>query len=142
MCRITGYSAEELTGRRFTEITHPDDVAADVTAIERALAGDDSIYRGEKRYLRPDDSVVWVSIHTSLVRDTAGEPLYAISQVETSAFARQPRSSSRAARPTTRSPAWRTAMCCASGSRRRWTASATTAGRAPCCSATSTASRT
>jgi len=82
MCRITGYTAAELTGRRFIDITHPDDAAASVAAMERALAGESTVYRTEKRYVRADGSAVWVWINTSVVRDTGGEPLYAISQVE------------------------------------------------------------
>jgi len=82
MCRITGYTAPELTGRRFLDITHPDDAAASEAAMERSLAGEDAVYRTEKRYVRADGSPVWVWVNTSVVRDASGEPLYAISQVE------------------------------------------------------------
>jgi diguanylate cyclase (GGDEF)-like protein/PAS domain S-box-containing protein len=82
MSRITGYPAEQLTGRPFADITHPDDVEAGLAAMELALVGDPGVYRAEKRYIRADGSTVWVSINTSVVRDAAGEPIYAISQVE------------------------------------------------------------
>jgi diguanylate cyclase (GGDEF)-like protein/PAS domain S-box-containing protein len=82
MCRITGYSERELVGRTFAEITYGEDVEACIGAMERALAGDSGIFRAEKRYIRGDGSIVWASINTSVVRDAAGEALYAISQVE------------------------------------------------------------
>ena len=82
MCSILGYSPEELLARTFQDITHPDDLDADVALVEGVLAGIQPGYRLEKRYLRPDGSIVWASLSVSLVRDASGEPLHFVSQVE------------------------------------------------------------
>jgi PAS domain S-box-containing protein len=60
LCTITGYSAFELTGTTFTQITHPDDVPADYETMRVLLDGGVRSSVDEKRYLRPDGSVVWV----------------------------------------------------------------------------------
>ena len=50
--------------------------------VARRLAGEIATYTMEKRYLRPEGSLVWVSLTVSLVRDPAGAPLHFVSVVE------------------------------------------------------------
>ncbi|QUT08368.1 diguanylate cyclase [Sphingobium phenoxybenzoativorans] len=80
--RITGYSREELLKDGFQKITHPDDIDADLIHFRRLLKGDIDRYVMEKRYLRPDGSVVWVNLTVALVRDAAGEPDFCVSVIE------------------------------------------------------------
>jgi len=82
MCRTLGYSADQLIGRPYADITHPDDRDKDDTAMAQALAGRKDVHRVEKRYLRSDGEWVWVSLSTSVVRDGAGQALYGITQFE------------------------------------------------------------
>jgi PAS domain S-box-containing protein len=75
-CDLVGYPRHELIGLRIQDITHPDDVARNVDVMERAKAGDgDGHYHIEKRYVRKDGSVVWVTVSNTVVRDPGGEPL-------------------------------------------------------------------
>ena len=68
------HEALQLIGRSYADITHPDDVAADRAALAKLLSGDgDSLIR-EKRYLRPDGTVVWCRINVTVVRDATGRP--------------------------------------------------------------------
>jgi PAS domain S-box-containing protein len=73
---MLGYTAEELQSRRWQEITHPDDVAANEAAIAPLLAGEQDSARFTKRYLRTDGSILWADVSTTLRRDEQGEPLY------------------------------------------------------------------
>jgi diguanylate cyclase (GGDEF)-like protein/PAS domain S-box-containing protein len=82
MCRMLGYSRRELEDRRIEDITHPDHHDADVDVIGRAVRGEIDGYELEKRYVRADGQPVWVSLHTSVVRDTSGTALFGISQFE------------------------------------------------------------
>lgn len=82
LCSITGYSENELLQRTFQDITHPDDLEADLAYVEQLLAGTLSTYTMEKRYLRKDQSILWVKLTVSLVRQEKGEPKYFISVVE------------------------------------------------------------
>ena len=81
-CEILGYSREELRGRTFIDITHPDDREAALAGRRKLLAGEISSWSSEKRYIRKDGVTVWAKLSVSLVRDQHNEPQYFISVVE------------------------------------------------------------
>ncbi|MBD2438938.1 PAS domain S-box protein [Nostoc sp. FACHB-110] len=81
-CEIAGYSELELMTLRFQDITHPDDLAADLEQLEMLLAGQITTYAIEKRYIRKDGIAVWINLTVSLVHDTLGAPQYFISVIE------------------------------------------------------------
>jgi len=80
--RMLGYSREELRGMVFTEVTHPDDVAADWTLFAALVAGRRDSYQMEKRYLHNEGHIVWGNLTVSLVRDASGTPQFTIGMVE------------------------------------------------------------
>jgi len=82
VCRLTGYAEEELRGLTFQQITHPDDLYADLAHLERLLEGSEDAYEMEKRYVRRDGEVVWILLTASLVRDADGHPLHFVSQLQ------------------------------------------------------------
>ena len=82
LAQITGYEETDLLERTFQEITHPEDVDADVEQMEQVLRGETTAYSMEKRYLRGDGSIVWVKLSVSLIRSPDGAPLHFVSQVE------------------------------------------------------------
>ncbi|HEX8919585.1 MAG TPA: EAL domain-containing protein [Chloroflexota bacterium] len=79
---LYGYSWEELSCLHFNDITHPDDVDADLRQFDRLRAGEISSYAMEKRFVRKDGSVVWANLTVSLVRDDEGAPQYTMAVVE------------------------------------------------------------
>ena len=82
LCEIVGYEREELLEITFQDITHPDDLDADLEQARQLLDGQIETYSMEKRYLKKDGSVVWINLTGSLVREAAGEPAYYIAVVE------------------------------------------------------------
>jgi two-component system cell cycle sensor histidine kinase/response regulator CckA len=74
LCLITGYSAEELLTRRFSDITHPDDRERDWTLFERMVTTGSSDYQTEKRYVRKDGAIVWANVNVTILRDATGAP--------------------------------------------------------------------
>src|SRR5918999_5296968 len=50
LCRLVGYTRDELLARTFQDITHPDDLEADLRFVRRMLAGEIETYQMEKRY--------------------------------------------------------------------------------------------
>jgi PAS domain S-box-containing protein len=81
LCSIIGYTREELLTLTVMNVTHPDDRAADMQAAEQLIAGTLHTFVAEKRYIRRDRSVVWVSVTVSLMRTPDGQPDYYISFV-------------------------------------------------------------
>jgi diguanylate cyclase (GGDEF)-like protein/PAS domain S-box-containing protein len=82
LCRLLGYTREELTARTFHDITHPDHLAEDVALVESLLAGEAESYKLEKVYLTRDGREVWAQLSVALARDEHGEPQYFISMIE------------------------------------------------------------
>ncbi|WP_413624972.1 EAL domain-containing protein [Luteibacter sp. Lutesp34] len=82
LCAMLGYDEQALMRTSFQDVTHPDDLAADLGHVEKLLSGDRLSYQMEKRYLHRDGHVVHVQLSVSLVRDEVGGPLYFISQVQ------------------------------------------------------------
>ena len=82
LCEILGYTAEELIGRKVKDLSHPEDRDAADRARAEVLAGGIESARLEKRYLRKDGAVVWLSLAIAIERDAAGRPLYAISVLD------------------------------------------------------------
>jgi PAS domain S-box-containing protein len=77
-CAIVGYSREEMTGRTFQSITHPQDVAPDLDLTRRMIAGDIREFKREKRYFRKDGSIVWVKLTASATWRPGEKPGYHI----------------------------------------------------------------
>ncbi len=68
MCEIVGRSREELLQLSWPDITHPQDLAADFAEVDRIMRGESDGYRLDKRYLRPDKSVVYAAVNVRCVR--------------------------------------------------------------------------
>ncbi|HEX2851916.1 MAG TPA: ATP-binding protein [Opitutaceae bacterium] len=71
-CAMVRRPHAELLGLRITDIVHPDDQAASISRRNMLKSGHASRSVIEKRYLRPDSSVVWVQDHLSIIRDPFG----------------------------------------------------------------------
>ncbi len=61
-CDIAGYSQEEMLDLTFQDITHPDDLQADLDHMQQLLAGRVSSFQMEKRYLQKNGQVIWVHL--------------------------------------------------------------------------------
>ncbi len=82
VCSMTGYSAQELRRLRFQDITHRDDLIADLDQVSQLVEGRISSYQMEKRYIHRQGHVIWALLAVSLVRDADGKPLYFIAQIK------------------------------------------------------------
>ena len=74
-CDITGYAEEEMIGRSFASITHPDDVVRKQELNQQLIAGRISDFIVEKRYLCKNGAVAWVENSVSAIRDESGAAL-------------------------------------------------------------------
>jgi len=82
LCRILGYAREELAGLSWPELTHPDDLAADVAQFDRVMAGEQDGYVLEKRLIRKDGRAVWCTMATQCVRAADGSVEFFVGLVQ------------------------------------------------------------
>ena len=81
-CEITGYSAEELLTKSYIGLTHPQDRKRDLKEIARVIRGKTDAWSIEKRCVRKDGRVIWVSVHGFALRDPAGRAVKIMAMVE------------------------------------------------------------
>ena len=79
---MLGYAAQELTGMRVRDVTHPDDRRQSVNIVDRGLRYNEEEVEVFKRYLRRDGTVMWAVLTTTLKRDKNGEPTHFLSFIE------------------------------------------------------------
>ncbi|HEV2762797.1 MAG TPA: diguanylate cyclase, partial [Pyrinomonadaceae bacterium] len=69
LCKIVGYSEQEMLSTDFLTITHPDDLGTALASIRQLLKGQIPTYQMEKRYIHKEGHEVWVNWSVSLARD-------------------------------------------------------------------------
>lgn len=82
LCKMLGYSEEELLRKPVPEVTHPEDMEAAYRDRSRLLAGEVTSYQAERRYFHKLGHVVWAQLDVSLVRAPDGTPLYLVTQLQ------------------------------------------------------------
>jgi len=82
LCEIVGYSEAELLALTFQDISHPDDLEADLQKLGQVLAGEILTYQMEKRYFHKDGHAIWAKLSVSLIRDERGTPLHFVAHIE------------------------------------------------------------
>ena len=70
LCKLVGYSEQELRATTFQKLTHPDDLRQVQSYIQRVLEGFIQSHEQEKRYVHQDGRTVWVLWHVSLLKDS------------------------------------------------------------------------
>ena len=80
-CEILGRPKEQLVDRSWDEYHHPDEREL-MMSLRAQGAGSNATYNDERRYLRPDGTIVWVEMHIAVVRDEAGEAQYYLAQFQ------------------------------------------------------------
>ena len=78
---LVGRQADDILGKRITELAHPEDAAADELAFKRMTSGGLPVRR-QKRYLRPDGNVAVANVTAAIVRDSSGAPMYVLTVVQ------------------------------------------------------------
>ena len=82
LCEILGYSRAEMTRMSWEQMTHPDDLAADIRQFERIVRGESDGYLIDKRFVRKDGTTVSTSLDIKCVRLPDGSPDYLVATVQ------------------------------------------------------------
>lgn len=70
--RMLGYGPDELAQMNWKDITYEDDQDAEHQLAAQCHAGHRNSYQLEKRYVRKDQSIIWVNVVVTLIRDSQG----------------------------------------------------------------------
>jgi PAS domain S-box-containing protein len=80
--QMLGYTEQELNSLTPLDVTHPEDVDANVQLSQQLFRGDIPYFNLEKRYIKKSGEIVWGNLTASVIRGETGEPLYSIAMVE------------------------------------------------------------
>jgi PAS domain S-box-containing protein len=79
---MSGYTQEDLIGRHFRDLTHPEDRELSGPSVKRLLAGEIPSFTLEKRYLRKDGQPFWAQATTAAIQGPDGKIAFALGIVE------------------------------------------------------------
>jgi diguanylate cyclase (GGDEF)-like protein/PAS domain S-box-containing protein len=82
LCKLFGYSDQELLSTNFQSIIHPDDLGANLAELYQMAEAKVVTTTCEKRYLHKSGQVVWATVSTSSVFDEHGQPMHFIVQAQ------------------------------------------------------------
>jgi PAS domain S-box-containing protein len=80
--QMLGYSDSELAAATFTDLTHPEDIEADLDQFQDLVEGNISRFGMEKRLIKKNGDLVWTNLTVTLIRDLDGTPLYSMGAIE------------------------------------------------------------
>jgi PAS domain S-box-containing protein len=82
LCRILGYSREELLGADCTFVVHPEELDQDRECTRQMLSGHMATCERERRYVHKNGHTVLTQLNASVIRDDEGKPHYLVSQIQ------------------------------------------------------------
>ncbi len=82
LCRLFGYTEEELIGLPIQELSHLDDVETYGELCEQTLRDERESSQKESRYVHKDGSMIWGFVQVSFVRDTEAYPNLVVVQIQ------------------------------------------------------------
>lgn len=74
LCRLLGYTEQELLQKTHLDVIHIEDLEAAAVARAQVISGKAKPRIIERRYLHKDGSVVWAQLSGVVVRDASGAP--------------------------------------------------------------------
>ncbi|MBW4494465.1 MAG: PAS domain S-box protein [Oscillatoria princeps RMCB-10] len=82
LCDMLGYSRQELAQVTWPEITHPQDLEADLQQFNRVLAGESEGYSMDKRFVGKNGQLILASITVQCVRSPSGSVDYFLAVIQ------------------------------------------------------------
>ena len=82
LCEMLGYSAEDLSGKTWAELTYPKDLDAEVAQFNRLLSGEINEFEMDKRFVRNNGEIVYTHLAVRAVRNPDSTIDYLVILVE------------------------------------------------------------
>ena len=81
LCQLLGRPAEEILGRHLDAFIHPDGQDSALSRFAELVSCETSEQESEVCLTRPDGTLVWTLLHTTVLRNEAGEPTQVFTQM-------------------------------------------------------------
>jgi PAS domain S-box-containing protein len=81
-CDMLGYSREKLLTMTFSDVTYPDDRQMDRQRFEHMYEGITDTFHSEKRYVRANGEIIWVTVDATLIPGESGGESFSIGVVK------------------------------------------------------------
>ena len=81
-CKMLGYKEEELTGKSFLDVTHPDDIRTSIKEEKKLFEYKSPQIQIEKRFITKESKTIWCRVTATIVKNAGELPEYALSIVE------------------------------------------------------------
>jgi len=82
ICRMLGFTEDELVGRALEEITYPEDLEKTGILLRQVLAGDIPLFQIEKRCIRENGDILWTNLTATALRSQNGDVVCTLCMVE------------------------------------------------------------
>jgi PAS domain S-box-containing protein len=81
LCKMLGYSREELAQLTWSELTHFDDLDADLELFNEVIIGRRESYQIDKRFIRKDGTALYTTLFVSCHRNADGTVRYLLASL-------------------------------------------------------------
>ncbi|HLO52458.1 MAG TPA: PAS domain S-box protein [Kamptonema sp.] len=81
LCKLLGYSHEELVEKSWTSLIHPDDINSNLEQLSLVLAGESEGWVADQKLLQKNGEVVYTRVSSQPVRNSLGKVDYLIKVV-------------------------------------------------------------
>src|SRR5260370_9734153 len=75
LCRLLGYSEEELLQKTHLDVVHLEDLEATAVARAQVISAEAKSRVASRRYIHKDGSTIWANAAATVVRDSTVAPL-------------------------------------------------------------------
>ncbi len=80
--KMIGYTRAELESLTWAQLTHPDDLQADLELFERLISGEIENYSSEKRFICKSGEEIYTIMSAACVRKPNGAVAYAVAAIQ------------------------------------------------------------
>lgn len=80
--QMLGYTQTELINKNIREITYPDDLESEISAMRKIKSSEREIYSLKKRYIKKNSEIIWVNLTTNIIRNAAADPMFVLGLAE------------------------------------------------------------
>jgi PAS domain S-box-containing protein len=74
LCRLLGYTEQELQQKAHLDVVHVEDLEGAAVARAQAISGKTKSRVSERRYVHKDGSTIWAQVSGAVLRDDSGTP--------------------------------------------------------------------